>query len=160
MVMATSLRGSLVALAGLMMLAQSGPAFADNVEQPLQIAGPVLIVENLDRALEFYTHGLGMTIASRLPGNPGPGAVLVADAGQKAPFILLRQREKLASAGPPADVSDRLSRIMLNVGDAAAVSARLKTAGYPAPAPNAKGIFFVTDPDGYRYEVMEAGRKH
>lgn len=122
----------------------------------LQISGPVLMVTDLERSLKFYTEGLGMIVASRLPGNPGPGAVLVGPGRRPPPFILLRQRAQEAVASPQIELGNGLSRIMLNVADAAAAAARLKTAGFDVPAPNSRGILFVTDPDGYRYEVIQA----
>jgi hypothetical protein len=44
---------------------------------------------------------------------------------------------------------------MLTVANAQAAEARLKAAGYSPSAPNSRGIFFVKDPDGYSYEVMQ-----
>jgi catechol 2,3-dioxygenase-like lactoylglutathione lyase family enzyme len=53
------------------------------------------------------------------------------------------------------EIGNGLSRVMLSVADAAAVASRLKAAGYAPGAPNAAGIFFVKDPDGYSYEIMQ-----
>lgn len=128
---------------------------ADHI-QALQISGPVLMVTDLERSLKFYIEGLGMTVASRLPGNPGAGAVVVGAGQRPPPFILLRQRTQEATVSPPIEIGNGLSRIMLNVPDSAAAAARLKAAGFDVAVPNARGIFFVTDPDGYRYEVMPA----
>jgi catechol 2,3-dioxygenase-like lactoylglutathione lyase family enzyme len=44
---------------------------------------------------------------------------------------------------------------MLSVADAKAVEARLRSAGFAPTVPNARNIFFVTDPDGYRYEIIQ-----
>lgn len=121
----------------------------------LSIAGPVLIVTDLERSLRFYTEGLGMMVASRLPGNPGPGATLVAPGSDRVPFVLLRQREVTAESAPPIEIGAGLSRIMLSVSDAKAIEARLTSAGY-APGPiKSKNIFFVKDPDGYSYEIIQ-----
>ena len=84
-----------------------------------------------------------------------PSLALVVGPGRRPPpFILLRQRAREATASPAIVLGNGLSRIMLNVPDAGAAAARLKAAGYDVPAPNERGIFFVTDPDGYRYEVL------
>lgn len=121
----------------------------------LSIAGPVLIVTDLERSLRFYTEGLGLVVASRLPGNPGPGATVVARGSGRSPFVLLRQRQDTPESSPPVEIGTGLSRIMLSVSDAKAVEARLRTAGY-APGPiKGKGIFFVKDPDGYSYEIIQ-----
>lgn len=149
-----------VVVAGLVTL--SSPAPAANpapASASMQIAGPVLMVADLERSIKFYTDGLGLTLASRLPGNPGPGAIVVGPGTQPPPFILLRQRERNASSTPPVDVGTGLSRIMLNVPDVGPVSTRLKAAGYDVPPLNGRHIFFVTDPDGYRYEVMQTSRR-
>lgn len=121
----------------------------------LRVAGPVVMVADLERSLRFYTEGLGMRVANRLSGNPGPGATVVARAGERSPFVLLRQRDGTARAEPPVEIGNALGRIMLTVRDAKEVAARLRSAGYEPSTPNARGIFFVTDPDGYRYEVMQ-----
>ncbi len=121
----------------------------------LSIAGPVLIVTDLDRSLRFYTEGLGLEVANRLPGNPGPGATVVAPGGGRAPFILLRQREARPNRARPVEIGSGFSRVMLSVADAKAVEARLRSAGFAPTVPNARNIFFVTDPDGYRYEIIQ-----
>jgi catechol 2,3-dioxygenase-like lactoylglutathione lyase family enzyme len=128
---------------------------APSATTDLRIAGPVLMVADLERSLRFYTEGLGMEVGSRLGGNPGPGATLVGSNRERSPFILLRQRDRVARADPPVEVGQGLSRIMVTVADAKAVAARLKSAGYEPGTPNGRNIFFVTDPDGYRFEVMQ-----
>lgn len=143
------------ALTGLLGLSAAAVAQEAPAEMALQIAGPVLMVTDLERSLKFYTEGLGMTVASWLPGNPGPGAVVVGPGKRPPPFILLRQREAQSKTTPPVVVGNGLSRIMLQVPDVAAAAAQLKTAGYDVPFRPGRHIFFVTDPDGYRYEVMQ-----
>lgn len=59
------------------------PAFASEPAGTLpgsaiEIGGPVLMVTELDRSLNFYIDGLGLQASTRLPGNPGPGVILVA----------------------------------------------------------------------------------
>lgn len=120
-----------------------------------QIAGPVLMVTDLERSIRFYTEGLGLQVASRLPGKPGPGAVLTAPGSARTPFILLRQRSPEVRSAPPLALGDGLSRIMIRVPDAAQAAARLKDAGYSVPDAEGKLIFFVSDPDGYRFEIMQ-----
>ena len=134
-------------------LASAEPA-ANNPPE-LRIAGPVLIVSDLERALRFYTEGLGLVVASRLPGNPGPGATVVAPGSGRFPFVLLRQRQATPNSAQPIEIGAGLSRIMLSVPDAAAVEARLRSAGYEPNPTNGKNIFFVKDPDGYSYEIIQ-----
>jgi catechol 2,3-dioxygenase-like lactoylglutathione lyase family enzyme len=150
----------LAVLAGLAGLPVAAVAETAPTAEALQISGPVLIVSDLERSLKFYTQGLGMIVASRLAGNPGPGAVVVGPGRRPPPFILLRQRTPEAATSPPIEIGNGLSRIMLNVPDAAAAAAKLRAAGFDVPAPNGRGIFAVTDPDGYRYEVIQASPRH
>lgn len=49
-----------------------------NSSTSIQIAGPVLMVTDLERSLKFYVDGLGLQASTRLPGNPGPGVIVVA----------------------------------------------------------------------------------
>ena len=157
------MKGRTLALAGILALsAISAKAVAadpaETTANALRIAGPVVMVNDLERSLRFYTQGLGMAVGTRLPGNPGPGVTVVAPGGAPAPFILLRQSGPSARSAPAIEVGNGLSRIMLTVANARTTEARLKTAGYSPSAPNSRGIFFVKDPDGYSYEVMEINR--
>jgi catechol 2,3-dioxygenase-like lactoylglutathione lyase family enzyme len=123
----------------------------------MDIAGPVLIVTDLQRSLRFYVDGLGMTVARELSGNPGPGAVLVPAGRTPPPHLLVRQRSQEPSTSPPVDVGNGLSRVMLSVADPSRLAARLKAAGYAPTAPSSAGVFFVKDPDGYNYEIIPRG---
>jgi catechol 2,3-dioxygenase-like lactoylglutathione lyase family enzyme len=139
-------------------------AYAESPELPgvaasdIGIAGPVLMVADLDRSLRFYVDGLGLSVGSRLPGNPGPGATVLGSSGGQVPFLLLRQRDSRADPTRAVEVGDGLSRIMLTVRNAKAAEARLRAAGYAPTVSNARNIFFVKDPDGYSYEVMQLAR--
>ena len=125
------------------------------VPSQVEIAGPVLMVTDLERSLKFYIEGLGLEVGSRLPGKPGPGATIISSKQQSSPFVLLRQRSAgIASSAQPLTLGNGLSRIMLVVQDSVATAARLKAAGFKPNALSARGIFFVEDPDGYRYEIM------
>lgn len=157
------MKGRILALAGVIafsaipakgMAADSAVARANAPH----IAGPVLMVNDLNRSLRFYTQGLGMTVGRSLPGKPGPGVTVIAPGGEQFPFVLLRQWGAEARSAPRIEVGNGLSRIMLTVADARALAARLKAAGYAPSEPNSRNIFFVKDPDGYSYEVMEISR--
>ncbi len=146
---------TLVALMSLSVLSAAQEQAASPQAAQMEIAGPVLMVTNLEQSLKFYVEGLGLEIGSRLPGKPGPGATVIADKENSSPFVLLRQRS--ADTDPdarPLMLGNGLSRIMLVVQDPAATAARLTAAGFRPDAPSASGIFFVEDPDGYRYEVI------
>lgn len=131
--------------------AQSAPPAVADVE----IAGPVLMVTDLERSLKFYQHGLGLAVGTRLPGNPGPGATVIARAGSPAPFLLLRQQAAETGKSPPIQQGNGLSRVMLVVADSEAVAAQLDRAGYAHTPMSERKVFFVSDPDGYRLEIMQ-----
>lgn len=131
-----------------------------NSSTSIQIAGPVLMVTDLERSLKFYVDGLGLQASTRLPGNPGPGVIVVAPGQSPTAFLLLRQSASDPKRSPPVVHGNALSRVMLVVPDAAAVAARLTAAGFAHEPVNARGIFFVEDPDGFRYEVMQRDSRH
>lgn len=134
------------------------PAYLASAETWLEIVGPVLLVSDLERSLRFYTDGLGLTVFRRLPPGPGPGAVLVAEGRAPPPHILIRQAAAAPGKAGSVELGKGLSRIMLAVADSSTVAESLRAAGYqPTPLNQAK-IFFVTDPDGCRYEVIQVDR--
>ena len=147
----------------LLLCAVPGPAFAETApaarsQAAPEIVAPVLLVSDLGRSLRFYTDGLGLKVFRRLPAGPGPGAVLVADGKAPPPHILIRQAAAAPGKAGSVELGKGLSRIMLAVADSSAVAERLRTAGYQPTPFNPEKIFFVTDPDGYRYEVMQVAR--
>jgi catechol 2,3-dioxygenase-like lactoylglutathione lyase family enzyme len=142
----------------------SVPALAadtgSSTDAGIEIAGPVLMVTDLERSLKFYVEGLGLEAATRLPGNPGPGVIVMAPGHTPTPFLLIRQSAADPKQSPPVVHGNALSRVMLVVPNSAAVAARLTAAGYPHDPVNARGIFFVKDPDGFSYEVMQRSSRH
>ena len=142
----------------------AAPVLADApIDRSLQarpdIVGPVLIVTDLERSLRFYVEGLGLALFRRLPPGPGPGAVLVSATNAPPPHILIRQAAALPGKAGSLVLGNGLSRIMLAVPDSAAVAERLRAAGYAPSALNPAKIFFVADPDGYRYEVIQIAQR-
>jgi catechol 2,3-dioxygenase-like lactoylglutathione lyase family enzyme len=143
---------------------QSAPASANpapkSQQVEVEIAGPVLMVTDLERSLKFYVDGLGLRASTRLPGNPGPGAIVVAPGRGPTPFLLIRQSGADTKGAAPIVHGNALSRVMLTVPDTAATAVRLAAAGFPHAPLNARGIFFVKDPDGYSYEIMPRASGH
>ena len=135
--------------------APSYPAVAD-----IEIAGQVLMVTDLERSLRFYQRGLGLVVGTKLPGNPGPGATIITRAASRTPFLLLRQQTEDEGRLSPVQPGNSLNRLMLVVADSDAVAARLDGEGYTHTPINDRKIFFVSDPDGYRLEIMQRSSKH
>lgn len=151
-------------LATAMLTAQAGaeppatPPAATTAE--IQISGPVLMVSDLERSLKFYTEGLGLRIGRRLPSPTGPGLILTSPQQSPSPFLLLRQVAATPSSRPAIQQGNGLSRIMLLVPDSAVLAARLDKAGIAHTPLESSAVFFVTDPDGYRFEIMQRNSHH
>lgn len=145
-------------LCALPTLATAQTATAARKEAAPEIVGPVLLVSDLERSMRFYVDGLGLKVFRRLPPSPGPGAVLVADGKAPPPHILIRQAEAAPGEAGSVVPGRGLSRIMLAVADSSAVAERLRSAGFQPTPLNPGKIFFVTDPDGYRYEIIQTAR--
>jgi lactoylglutathione lyase len=140
--------------------ANAQPAEPPEHTADVEIAGPVLMVTDLERSLKFYAEGLGFAVGARLPGNPGPGVTVTARPGSLAPFLLLRQQEPDAAKSTPIEQGNGFSRIMLVAADSQVVAARLDAAGYAHTPVNEHKVFFVSDPDGYRLEVLQRSSRH
>ena len=80
--------------------ALSSQPIPKNERAEIEIAGPVLMVTDLERSLKFYVDGLGLQ-ATRLPANPGPGVIVVAPGRGPTPFLLIRQSGPDPSAAAP-----------------------------------------------------------
>lgn len=112
---------------------------------PVGVHHVSLVVDDLDRALDFYTRRLGLVRRTDRPGRLDPGAWL--DAGG--------QQIHLVTGAPPAP---RGQHIALQVADLDAVVGELRAAGMPVgdPAPIGTGRqAFLTDPAGNAVELHE-----
>ena len=139
-------------------LAVSAVALAKDAAVPtgIQISGPALRVKDIEASLKFYVDGLGLN-AQRL----GQTMVILTGPGiSPTPFIMLRQDPPASEENAQSlDVGNGLSRIFLLSHDVAGLHARLAAAGYaPTDISASSGVFFVTDPDGWRYEITGGAR--
>ena len=122
------------------------------------LIGPALFVSDVAQALHFYIDGLGLKVAMQM-GPPERRETILSFGGDpSSPGIIL-----LADTRPGARASiaheHGYDRSVLRMNDLDVVAGRLKAAGF-APSPIrdvAKGyrMMMVTDPDGYRYELVE-----
>lgn len=123
------------------------------------MVGPGLYVSDPERSLRFYTEGLGMTLRMRFGPKDKPDMVVgfgrnPLDAG----IMLLTDKQ-----GPqprPIAHAHGFDRIALRVADLRAVNARLQVAGFtPGEIKVVHGavqMMIVTDPDGYRIELIDS----
>ena len=122
------------------------------------MVGPALYVSDPARSLKFYTDGLGMRLRMRFGPADRPDMVVgfganPADAG----IMLITDKQ-----GPiqPIQHAHGFDRIALRLPDLVAVSARLRAAGFAAgevrTVHGSIQMMMVTDPDGYRIELIDS----
>lgn len=119
-------------------------------------------VLDLDRSIEFYRRAAGLEVADRFDFD---GFALVYLRNEESSFEL----ELVANKGrqEPYEPGDGYGHLAVRVDDVAAEHARHRAEGLePEPIKELSHggsllgrYFFVSDPDGYRVEVLErAGR--
>ena len=134
------------------------PAMAQ--ETPSLIA-TTLRSSNMDASLRFYTEGLGMVVAHRMPLAKGQEVILGFSKEHPQPGIVLVS-DTVSGIGAKVVHGDGFRQIVLRVSDIQILSDRLTKAGYP-PSPirdvdMGYRMMIATDPDGYRYELVESRR--
>ena len=129
-------------------------------EKIMRILHTMLRVGDLERSIKFYTAGLGMVVATTLNMSSTTEVIFAFGGGRTQPVILL-YKDDTPGKSPPIDHGNGFGRVMLRVPDAIALAARLSAAGYSigemhANSANHMKVFWVADPDGYKYEITEA----
>lgn len=140
----------------------SGQAPAKQAAPTIAIAGAGLRTTDLERAVRFYRDGLGLAEVARFQTTEMDEAIMGFGPGSTSPPIFLLQRRD--GVKEPLRAGERQDKIILAVADAEALAGRLKAAGY-APgkikhdAAHGVKVFWVSDPDGHRFEVTERTRQ-
>jgi catechol 2,3-dioxygenase-like lactoylglutathione lyase family enzyme len=139
---------------------QTGSPAADT---PISMMGVGLRVSDLERAIRFYSEGLGLKPLRRFSSTDMNEVVMGFGASAAAPQIFLLRR-KDGAKDELSDAELRKDKLMLAVVDVALVSSRLKAAGYiPGPITEDSGsgakVFWVSDPDGHRLEIISLPRR-
>lgn len=153
--LATALTLAALAMVPAMAVAEPAAPPAASLEG---MVGPALYVTDPARSLRFYTEGLGMKLRMRFGTSERPDMVVgfganPADAG----IMLITDKQ-----GPirPVQHVHGFDRIALRLPDLAAVSARLRNAGFAAgeiqTVHGSIRMMMVTDPDGYRIELIDS----
>ena len=140
----------------------SAPALAEApAAQPAPagaLIGPALHVGNVARSLRFYVDGLGLKVGMQMGPPQRYETILTFGGNPSDPGIILLSDE--TGAAVPAIVQGNgFDRTVLRMPDLAATAARLRAAGF-APGDIrevAMGyrMMMVTDPDGYKYELVQ-----
>lgn len=122
------------------------------------MVGPALYVTNPDRSLKFYTDGLGMKERMRFGPADRPDIVVGFGTDMTQAGIMLITDK----TGPirPVEHGHGFDRIALRLPNLAAVNDRLKGAGFEGGeirlVHGAINMMIVTDPDGYRVELIDS----
>lgn len=131
--------------------------------QAMRILHTMLRVGDLQRAIDFYTRVLGMSLL-RTSENPEYKYSL-AFVGYEGGNPGQAEIELTYNWGTSAyDLGDAYGHIAIGVPDAAATCERIRAAGgqVTREAGPVKGgttiIAFVTDPDGYKIELIQRGK--
>ncbi|MFJ9544397.1 VOC family protein [Streptomyces sp. NPDC101225] len=113
-------------------------------------------VTDLDRSLGFYT-AVGYTVLGRIDTGAGSRLVLLAFPGETAASLELVHRP----ADGRVDVGSGFDHLAIQVETLAGTLERLAAAGLqPGPVehpggPHGPQTSWLTDPDGYRLELVE-----
>jgi len=127
--------------------------------QTMQLMSATFAVTDLDRAVDFYVKGLGLTAARRIE-NPTNTEVPLLFPGGGVTLLLIKSKAPVAGSGQPP----RIGRAILDVADVRALEARLTAAGYPLLRPVSENpthhvlVGLVADPDGNELELVQRPR--
>jgi catechol 2,3-dioxygenase-like lactoylglutathione lyase family enzyme len=122
------------------------------------LIGPALHVGNVERSLKFYVDGLGMKVGMKMGAPQRRETILTFGGDPTNPGIILLSDETVATA-PTIAQSNGFDRVVLRLPDLAATAVKLRAAGF-APGEIhdvAMGyrMMLATDPDGYKYELVQ-----
>lgn len=135
--------------------AESGAATAPPSSASLSLMSAAFAVTDLDRSLDFYVNGLGLTAARRIENRTNTEIPLLFPGGG-ASLLLIQAKSEPAPTDAP-----RIGRVILQVPDLQAVATRLEAAGHPLRTPIVEHaqhhvlVAVVADPDGNELELVQ-----
>lgn len=153
----------MIGLLGAALLAATAvPAFAEAPTAPPALVGaligPALHVGNVERSLRFYVDGLGMRVGIKM-GPPHRRETILGFGGDPTSAGIILLFDETAAAPPAIAQSNGFDRVVLRMIDLTATAARLRAAGFTSGEIHdvAMGyrMMLVTDPDGYKYELVQ-----
>jgi catechol 2,3-dioxygenase-like lactoylglutathione lyase family enzyme len=152
----------LLNLIGAAALAAAMPVAAETPTPPpapgASLIGPALHVGSVERSLKFYVDGLGMAVGMQMGPPQRHETILTFGGDPRQPGIILLS-DQTAKTAPVIAQSNGFDRVVLRMADLTATAAKLRAAGF-APSEIrdvAMGyrMMLATDPDGYKYELVE-----
>ncbi|WP_310535163.1 VOC family protein [Novosphingobium sp.] len=148
-------------LANCLPAAANAQASAAPAISPEGMVGPALYVTDPARSLKFYTEGLGMKLRMRFGPADRPDMV-VGFGPNPAEAGIMFVTDKTGPIRPIAHAHG-FDRIAMRMPDLAGVAARLERLGFKGGeiklVHGAIRMMMVTDPDGYRLELIETPGK-
>ena len=149
---------ALAALAAACLLC--APAHAEEAAPApnLSLLGAVLNAVDIDRVLAFYTEGLGLTLAMKMPVGKVNEYMLTFGGNAGDPGLILWHDANIPT---PLDPGTAYNRVVVRVSDLDAVAARLRANGYEHAAirdvAHGYRMLMVSDPEGHRLELVQSG---
>jgi lactoylglutathione lyase len=141
--------------------AQTAPPPKEGHSPPkaLSLMSAAVPASDLERSIEFYTKGLGLTVAGKIE-NPRVTEVPLSFPGGGSQLMLVKPKPA------EADLRSRDThiRVVLSVPDLEALVARLAAAGYPLKNPVRElpqyrvAVGIVEDPDANVVELVQLKR--
>jgi lactoylglutathione lyase len=137
--------------------ATRGDLMADTT-RPRSVAAVGIVVQDLDRSLDFYTSVLGLQEAQRVDvPDMSLFEIILTFPGSRGAAIILMQ----FSDDGDRSYHDDGGKVVLFVGDCVEVTDAVRAAGYevtrePAESPGFGTIAMVKDPDGRTIELVGA----
>lgn len=128
----------------------------------MRLLHTMLRTGNLDRAVDFYTHVLGMRLLRRTDYPEGKFTLAFVGYGDESDHTVIELTYNWGT--DHYDLGDGFGHIAIEVDDVYATCEQIKQLGGKVvreAGPMKHGttiIAFVADPDGYKIELI--GRKH
>jgi predicted enzyme related to lactoylglutathione lyase len=126
--------------------------------RPRHVAAVGIVVQDLDRSIDFYSSIIGMQEAQRIdvPDKSLLEVVLTFPGSRGAALLLMKFGD-----GADRAYRDDGGKVVLQVGDCVGVTEAARAAGYdvtrePGEYPGFGTIAMVSDPDGRTVELVGA----
>ena len=154
---ALALASSPVGVSGAWAQSSSSPPAAASETQGAMV-GPALYVTDVSRSLKFYTDGLGMQVRMKFGPADRPDVVIGYGADPTQPGLMLLS-DRAGAAPRKIEHVHGFDRIAFRMTDLETLAAKLRAAGF-SPSDirvvhENYRMMMVSDPDGYRFELID-----
>jgi catechol 2,3-dioxygenase-like lactoylglutathione lyase family enzyme len=120
--------------------------------------GPALYVSDINRSLKFYTDGLGMQVRMKFGPADRPDVVIGYGTDPTQPGLMLLS-DRSGAAPRKIEQVHGFDRIAFRMTDLETLAAKLRATGF-SPSDirvvhENYRMMMVSDPDGYRFELID-----